>query len=118
MTLVGITMRDVPATVGWDGLRCLYRHLGTDSATWRAQHKEAATFATPYGLSQMTGELIDAVGATQYLIACAYHSKGAPRPRRPRPTPWPWRKRGGGDRHVGSGALPRSEFLDWYYGGD
>lgn len=118
MTLVGVAMRDVPATIGWDGLRDLYRHLAPDSATWRAQHPDCALYTTTYGLSQMTGELIDAVRGTQYLIACAYHKNGTPKPRRPRPTPWPWRRADGTERHLGSGALPRGEFLAWYYDGE
>ncbi|WP_278591454.1 hypothetical protein [Olsenella uli] len=118
MTLVGVTLRDVPGTIGWDGLRDLYRHLGTDSATWRAQHPELAPYATAFGLAQMAGELVDGLAAVQYAIACAHRTKGAPRPRRPRLGRWPWRKADGTERHLGSGALPRRDFLAWYYDGD
>ena len=116
MCRLGIRLADVPMTIGWSGLKVFYRHLDGASATWRAQHPEYAPYSTPFGIAQMLADVIDMEQWVCYGIAAAHHARGKRPPRKPKPYEAPWRKGDHGDRHVGSGAIPRSEFLDWYYG--
>lgn len=115
MAHLGARLSDVPLTIGWDGLLVLYRHADETWATWRAQHREkVGDWCTTLRTNALLADCIDATMATAYVVALANSRRGAPRPQRPKPVERPW-ARPEGDRHIGSGAIPRSEFLSWYY---
>lgn len=115
MAATGLSLRQVPSTIGWSALASLAANLGMDSAVYRVRNPEMAAWATVAKTNALLADLIDAVGSLAWMYACANRGRG-PRPRKPKPYPRPW-LRDDGERHFGSGAIPRAEFLSWYYSG-
>lgn len=115
MAHLGARLSDVPLTIGWDGLLVLYRHADETWATWRAQNRgQVGDWCTTLRTNALLADCVDAINAAAYVVAKAHSMKGS-RPKAPDPVERPWAK-AAGERHLGSGAIPRSEFLDWYYG--
>jgi hypothetical protein len=115
MTHLGTRLADVPPTIGWDGLLVLYRHADETWATWRAQRKgDVGDWYSTRRTNALLADCIDAINAAAYVVAKAHSKKGS-RPKAPAPVERPWVK-AAGERHLGSGAIPQCEFLDWYYG--
>lgn len=83
-----------------------------DSATFRAKHEDAATFAAELKQSAMIADLIDGVTALCYMISKTHGGK----PQKPKPYPRPWVDSGA--KRIGSNPIPISQFNDWYYGGE
>ena len=110
---VGITLADVPETIGWGGLAALVRHMTCEWATWRALNPDLAPYVTGTGRAQLMVKAIDALYDATYAIEVA-HAKNPRTVRRPSYIDVPWRN-DRGRRHFGSGAIPASEFYDWYY---
>lgn len=118
MAHLGVRISDVPGTIGWDGLLALYRHADETWATWRAQHRDqVGDWCTTLRTNALLADCVDAISWLAYVVACANLKHGAPKPQRPKPVARPWAT-ADGDRHIGSGAIPRCEFLAWYYEGE
>lgn len=110
-------LRDVPETIGWDGALLVLRHLPEGSATVRALRPEEWSWSTRMRTNALLADVIDGQGDLAYIYAAAHTQRGKPKPRKPERYPRPWVK-DESRRHLGSGAIPRCEFLKWYYGDD
>ena len=112
MTLLGIRLRDVPGTIGWDGLKIFCRHLPDESATMRAVYEHDHDGMEHWGTRGQTNELL----ADIYdLVNRRFVSQKDKYKVRPLERPWDRKT-----RHFGKGgdAMSKDEFLAWYYGGD
>lgn len=103
--------------IGWDGLIVFYKHLDTSSHTWQAQHKTFAGWDSTLITNRLLVALIDEIRAVEYLYASAHSKKGS-NVRKPKPFPSPWAKPDKGEKHFGKGAIPRKDFMAWYYSTD
>lgn len=117
LTILGVRLRDVPKTIGWHSVYVFVNHLPESSALFRSKYPEYAAFASPVQQSGLMAEIVEAVLWLKYDFDVAHSEKGA-RIQKPKPYPTPWAKeREDDDRTtIGKGAIPKSEFLDWYYG--
>lgn len=115
MATLGIRLRDVPATIGWDGLSLLVRHLPVGCATWRALNPGMERWSSTTMTNVILADVFDAVMEVAYATAQAHSRTRVPKPR---PYPRPWADAPPGERSVGSGAIPSNEFHAWYYGSD
>jgi len=111
MRYLGRTLAQAAAFFGWHELANFAKHLPDDSATVRAQDKDAALFARDLQRAAILADIYDAVMMTAHLFAKAHGGKGA----MPKPYPRPWKD---DSSRIGKGAIPISEFDEWYYGGD
>lgn len=117
MTLIGIRLKDVPMTIGWDGLVVFARHLPPGSATMRNLADGGGEWADGWSSAFRTNELLAEVIDTLRVINWEYvstHSKG--HQKKPQMVERPWVK-DGRTRKFGKGAIPRNKFIDWYYNG-
>lgn len=71
-------------------------------------------FASELQQSALLADLYDSVQNVLYLFSAAYGGK----PKKPQRFPRPWADDKDAAQHIGEGAIPISEFNDWYYGGD
>lgn len=110
--MLGMTFEQAVRSFGWGEVANFADHLPEDSATFRAQHKDAYLFSTHLQQSAMLADVIDSISAFAYMFGKAHGSKG----RKPEPYPRPWMD--GETQRIGSKPIPISEFNDWYYGGD
>ena len=99
--------------IGWDAVAAWARFAVNDSGSnvWRAKNEELANYATPLHIAAQIADLYD-------LIQALYISLTTPKGRSPRPLkpyPRPWARN---EQKIGRGAIPVSEFDDWYYGGE
>lgn len=94
------------------------RHLARDtrSATFRALNPELAEFASAWRQSAILADIYDAIQAFNWSFVCAHTKKGAVPPQQPKPYPRPGAD--DGLQHIGKGAIPISDFDQWYYGGE
>lgn len=113
ITRLGITIDDVPRTIGWDSLKTLVRHADCTWAVWRALNPEYAKYTSDFGRAQLMVKMLDGMQDLGYLIAKAHVKSGAS-VKRPSYLDVPWR-RTSDTRHFGSGAIPQGDFYDWYY---
>lgn len=111
MTLLGVPFDSAAARFGWGNLRDFANNLPQTSATWRSLHGEEASYASPLQQSAMLADVIDMLSGFAHMFAKAHGGKG----QRPEPYPRPWRS---DKQSIGSGAIPISEFDEWYYGGE
>ena len=116
MCRAGVTLDDAPRAVGWAAVRDLAAHLDEGSATWRAEHPELHEFCRPTSMAQMLAGIYDLCALIEYHMRCVFREKGSPEPERPSMWPTPWSRDDQG--RIGSGAIPASEFEEWYYRGD
>lgn len=100
---------------GWRAMLDFTRHLPLDSATRRELDPESARFASPLSQSAMLADIIDLTNYTRHLVARANFKGVSSRPPNPYPRPGVQDKN---TQHFGSGAIPISQFDEWYYGGD
>lgn len=112
MRYLHCTFEQAVAAYGWCELVNFSRHLPDDSATVRAADKETALFARQIQQSALLADIYDAIVMLAYTVAKAYGGKGKP----PKPYQRPWDA--GNAQKLGKGAIPISEFDNWYYGGD
>ena len=112
MCMLGMTLEQAARSFGWGAMADFARHLPADSATFRAMHPDAYVFASDLKGNAILADLFDAVSAFAHNYAVRNGSKGG----RPKPYPRPWNS--GGEKRIGSGAIPVSEIEKWYYGGD
>lgn len=99
---------------GWAELANFAEHLPETSATFRANHKDMYMFASKLQQSAILADLYDSLQNMLYLFSV---SKGG-KPKKPQRFPRPWTDDDTSTKRIGSGAIPISEFNDWYYGGD
>ena len=99
---------------GWAELANFAKHLPETSATFRAQHKDMYMFASELQQSALLADLYDSIQNMLYLFSTAHGGK----PKKPQRFPRPWTDDDTSTKRIGSGAIPISEFNDWYYGGD
>ena len=118
MTRAGLTLRDWEC--GRLDSRSLFRfvnHLGPDSAFYRAAHSEQAeiiAWLDGSATCALIAELIDAVRFSANTLAFKGTGKRTPK-LDPYERPWAKRKA----QRYGRGAIPISDFNEWYYqGGD
>ncbi|NPD33106.1 hypothetical protein HLV35_07540 [Eggerthellaceae bacterium zg-997] len=112
---MGIRFRDVPDTIGWDGLLTLFANAPEGSATWRAANEALGEYRSQAHVGVILADVYDLLAALHSSFA-RVNSKRPASVRRPRPYRRPWVDDGGA-RTIGSGAIPASKFLDWYYEG-
>ena len=89
------------------------RHLPEESATFRETHKDTYRFASDFQHSAILADIYDSIQNMLYLFSQVHGGK----PNKPQSYPRPWVD----DKNVkriGSGAIPISDFNEWYYGGD
>lgn len=103
MTMTGRTLAEYGA-MGADGILALVsfvRYLPPESATYREMHPrdEMGKWSTRSKTNAILADIYDA-------YAGAHAKKG----RKPKPYPRPNQK----SREIGSGAIPISEFMDWW----
>lgn len=113
MTRAGMTLDDVPARVTWPALRSFVTHLGPDSALYAEQNPDGAAWWQPWGRAAILADIYDAIAAFATGYATANRGRG-PKPKPPKPYPRPWRTAQDNGRQVGRGAVPVSEFDDWW----
>lgn len=111
MAVVGIRLRDVPSTIGWDGLSMLLRNSPRFEAYRMAKSPEFEEFGCQLRQSAMLADIYDAVMSVAYIAAKGMGGS----PQKPRPMPRPWLSDAG--QTVGSDAIPVGDFDDWYYNG-
>lgn len=107
------------------------RHLPIDSAYNRAREPELYAFGTDIKRAAILADIFDNVSMMRYEFAVA-HSEKSKTPDMPAQyvTPWNGQAGGGASRRkgdpygadplngtYGSGAIPVSQFNDFYYGG-
>ena len=114
MRELGITLKAVPSTIGWDGLFRMTRTAKQTSALFAAANPELAPWAAPLKLMQVLTDLYDLVAVLDWHVVSMF-SKG--RRRRPKPYPRPWVD-DGSEMHLGKGAIAIADFDDWYYAED
>lgn len=107
MERFGVRLRDVGRTFGWSAVPVILRHLPPDSATVRKAKPDQGGWTRQ---DAMTADLIDAVRWLQWTVVSAFSKS---KPREPVPYPRPWDT---STRRVGSGAVPVSDFWDWWDG--
>lgn len=116
LTLLGMRLDDVPEYVGWDGFFCVVACADERSALNRALNPAYAAFSGPLNTSKLLTDIYDAIAGFIYIYASA-NSKKNHKPKKPERHPAPWRKQDEDEgQSYGKGAIPKSEFLDWYYG--
>lgn len=119
MVLLGLRLRDVPNTIGWDGLTVFVRNLPMTSAYVRAMFPEEIAFAADLKRAAMMADLIDALNLLRYEFAVSMSGKGQ-KPDMPQRYPTPWNKHATPEDPLngtyGKGAISSVDFYDWYYG--
>lgn len=113
MTLLGVRLRDLPSTYGWDALPVLARHLPIGSATVRHLRPDEASFSSEIKLAAMLADIFDAIQQQSYMVACMASKT---KPREPKRYPRPWVKEE--EERIGSAPISTAEFKSWYYGGN
>jgi len=119
MTVLGLRLRDVPNTIGWDGLLLFINHLPTSSALYRAMYPEMYTFGLPEQQSAILADLYDLINWFMYAYVSA-NSESSHKPKKPQRYPRPWEQDDqvdDGEQHFGKGAVSVEEFNEFYYGG-
>lgn len=103
--------------LGWDNVYNLARHIAADSGsyTYRGRHPKEAAYAEGLHIAAMVADLYDLVADFAVMYARA-HSGGRSIKKIPK-YPRPWAKSDDSQR-IGKGAIPVSDFDEWYYGGD
>lgn len=112
MSLLGVRLRDLPSTFGWDALPVLARHLPQTSATWRYLHADEASFSSEIKRAAMLADIFDAIEQVAYIFAAAYSKRP---PKQPKPYPRPWVESDKTET-IGSAPIRVSDFDAWYYG--
>lgn len=99
--------------MGWHNVIAYARHLAADSGShvWRAKYNEESNYATPLHLAAQLADVYDLIQALYIALTTKQGRK--PRPLKPYPRPWAKDR-----RQIGKGAIPISQFDQWYYGGD
>jgi hypothetical protein len=105
MVQLGVRLADIPRAYGWDALEVFARHLPLDSATRRWASRDEASFASDIGRAALLADIFDAVRA----FNASFAAKGT----KPEPHMRPWKAKN--RITYGSGAIPVSEFDEWYY---
>lgn len=93
--------------MGWHNIAVWSRHLGQGSHVHAAMHREEAAYASELHIAAQLADIFDLLNRLRYEILRAK--------REPKPYPRPWDKN---RKKFGKGAIPVSEFEDWYYGGE
>ena len=112
MTLLGVRLRDLPSTYGWDALPVLARHLPMGSATVRHLRPDEASFSSEIKRAALLAAIFDAIEQVAYIFAAA-HSKRQPKQPKPYPRPWVVDEKA---ETFGSAPIKVSDFDDWYNG--
>ena len=112
MTRAGHTLGDVGGALSNAALLSFVLNLPGDSATAQELNPDAQWTLVPMLLARISDDLEQFM----WLYACAHTPKGHARPKPPKPIPRPGV--GGESKRIGEGAIPISEFDEWYYGGD
>lgn len=115
MTSMGVRLVDAPALIGWGGILLFSRHLGPDSATFRARNPELCRFASDINRAEMLADLIDIAAWQLWSFAASRMPKGR-RLDKPKPYPRPGQEPEEGER-FGRDPIPIEDFNSWYYGG-
>jgi hypothetical protein len=119
MVKLRLRLRDVPDTIGWDGLLLFINNSSPDSAYYRSCYPEMYAFGLPEQQSAILADIFDLVNGFLYAYACA-NSDGSRKPKKPKPYPRPWLDDSITDeneQHFGKGAVSVEEFNEFYYGG-
>lgn len=95
--------------IGWHNLYQWARHLGEDTATWRALHPKEAEWSSVLHRTAMLADLIDATVHVARTVAQA-HSKS----RLPQPKPYPRPGMDEETERIGSDPIPVTEFDAWW----
>lgn len=118
---LGLRLRDVPHTIGWDGLKVILQNLPMESAYVRALFPDYYAFSSPLKQSLILVDLINSISWLRYEYAMSMSGKGK-KPDQPKPYPTPWNQDATPDRpfsgRYGKGAISSTDFWDWYYGKD
>lgn len=101
--------------IGWDCVINFVAHLDETSATFRARHPEEAMFASRLKQAYILADLFDAIRGFEHTSIAIHTPKGRAAPSPPKRYPRPGVD--DGVQRIGKGAIPISEFEDWYYGG-
>lgn len=110
-----MTLEDVPQRLGWAALRSFVTHLGPDSALHAELNPEDAGWYQPWTAQAVLADIYDALAGMVTGYATCNRRKGSPKPKPPRPYPRPWlTDEQRGVRRVGRGAIPISEFDEWW----
>ena len=112
MRLLGCTYEQARARFGWRGLLDFLQHLPLDAATVAEVAPDVSTRAVEVQKTELLASIFDALAWLQFSLV--KHWGG--HPERPKPYPLKWREDKGAKRY-GRGAIPVSEFNNWYYGG-
>jgi len=120
MTKLGMRLRDVPHSLGWDGLLVFLTNLPQDSAYARSLFPEYSAFASPLKHASMMADIIDCLLWFRYEFATAFSDQNH-QPDPPKPYETPWNKYATPEDPFngayGKGAISSLDFDDWYYGG-
>lgn len=109
---LGMTFERAVESFGWGEVINFSRNLPIGSMTVRSKNKEIIEFASDLKRNAILADLYDLVSAFLYTFARAHGSKSG----RPKPYKRPWLSPD--EQHIGKGAIPISEFNEWYYGGE
>lgn len=114
ITKTNYTLADLGEALPYASLLSFINYLPADSAIRRAQQPDIAPWLDGQKTAVVLADLYDLVGSLAYMFASVHHGKGS-KPKKPKPYPRPWIKDPA--RKLGSGAMPVSEFEEWWKGG-
>ena len=108
MTRTGHTLDDVPARVSYRALLSFVHKLDAYSASVHAQHPDLAQWLTPQQQTAILADIYDAINMLGKNMAAVH----GVRAKRPKPYPRPGKQKG--VQKFGQGAIPISQFDDWW----
>lgn len=112
MSILHCRLSHIPDTYGWDGLYILITNAPENSALNRALNPDLYSFGTSLKQSAILSDLFNAIAMFRYEFASANSPKRKPKKPQLYPTPWTENK---DSEIIGKGAIPVSQFDDWYY---
>lgn len=96
------------------GVVAFVQHLGQDSALYKHRDPEKWLWNT----ETMLALLLSKVGYGVEVLTWQNSRNGQRNIHAPKPWVTPWSREDSNTRRIGSGAIPRSEWEDWWNGGE
>ena len=108
LVAAGWTLDDVPTRLPWRALYAFVKHLPSDSALKRELNGGDSEWATLLKTNAILADIFDMLNG----LAVAFSKAHGGHPKSPKPYKRPGAK--DADTHIGSGAVPKGTFMDWW----
>lgn len=108
MTRTPFNLKCVPDSLDWWELGSFVKHLPLDSALKSELNPDSAYWEGSRRVPMMLGDIADLLQHQNYLILKTHGGK----PKKPKPYPRPGSKKK--TKSYGRGAIPISDFADWW----